>query len=196
MSYSSHPTFTAFLGHRRIGTGSLRAVATAIKETHLEEEGIPVLIFDDEECQPVELDLRGTLAEVLERLPQEEAALAEPLPVAAPGPGRPKLGVVAREVTLLPRHWEWLARQPGGTSVALRKLVEQARHASEEPDRLWRAQEATYRFLSAVAGNLPGFEEASRAFFAKDKTALERHCAAWPKDVSDHTLHLAKRTCV
>ncbi|MFY0534142.1 DUF2239 family protein [Nannocystis pusilla] len=41
--------------------------------------------------------------------------LAAEEPPARTGPGRPKLGVVSREVSLLPRHWEWLERQPSGS---------------------------------------------------------------------------------
>ena len=76
--------------------------------------------------------------------------------------------MVAREVTLLPRHWEWLAQQSGGASVALRRLVDQARRGTEDKDRIRRAQEAAYRFMSAMAGNRPNFEDAIRALFAGD----------------------------
>ena len=107
------------------------------------------------------------------------------------GPGRPKLGVVAREITLLPRHWDWLNTQPGGASVALRKLVEQARHASEGKDRIRQSQEATYRFMVAMAGDRPGFEEATRALFAGDSDRFDREIASWPIDVRDHARQLA-----
>ncbi len=124
----------------------------------------------------------------------------EGVPVPAPGqpdrevprgPGRPRLGVVAREVTLLPRHWDWLSSQPGGASVALRKLVEQARRRNEGKDRLRRSQEAAYRFMSALAGNLPGFEEATRAFFAGDQERFDDQTESWPVDVRDHARRLA-----
>ncbi len=78
-------------------------------------------------------------------------------PAEPRGRGRPKLGVVAREVTLLPRHWDWLNAQPGGASVALRKLVEQARRANGDADRARAAREAAYHFMSAMAGDLPAF---------------------------------------
>jgi hypothetical protein len=113
---------------------------------------------------------------------------------AAPEPrgrGRPKLGVVAREVTLLPRHWEWLGTQPGGASVALRKLVEEARRTSGDRDRSRAARDAAYHFMSAMAGNLPGFEEASRALFADDRRRFAGLIAGWPDDVRDHTVKLA-----
>jgi uncharacterized protein len=138
-----------------------------------------VLIFDDETSEPVELDLRGT--------PEEALARIEP----PRRPGRPKLGVVAREVTLLPRHWEWLNVQPGGASVALRKLVEEARKAHADRDRVRRAQESAYRFLSAMAGNEAGYEESLRALFAGDAGRFEECSAGWPADVCDHARRLA-----
>jgi hypothetical protein len=113
---------------------------------------------------------------------------------AAPEPrgrGRPKLGVVAREVTLLPRHWDWLATQPGGASVALRKLVEEARRTGGDRDRSRAARDAAYHFMSAMAGNLPGFEEASRALFADDRRRFAGLIAGWPDDVRDHAVKLA-----
>jgi hypothetical protein len=105
--------------------------------------------------------------------------------------GRPKLGVVAREVTLLPRHWEWLNAQPGGASVALRKLVEAARRANGDKDRSRAARDAAYHFMSAMAGNLPQFEEACRALFAGDHRRFTTLIAAWPGDVRDHIIRLA-----
>ena len=120
------------------------------------------------------------------RVAAELAAPAEPR-----GRGRPKLGVVAREVTLLPRHWEWLNAQPGGASVALRKLVEQARRANGDADRQRTARDAAYHFMSAMAGNLPDFEEAARALFADDRRAFVALVAAWPADIRDHVIKLA-----
>jgi uncharacterized protein len=121
-------------------------------------------------------------------MPSHEPAIAEGDPR---GPGRPRLGVVAREVTLLPRHWDWLSSQPGGASVALRKLVEQARFANQGRDRRRRAQEAAYRFLSAMAGNEPGFEEAIRALFASKRERFNQMVKPWPRDVRDHAKKLA-----
>ena len=119
-------------------------------------------------------------------IPAEDEEAPEPR-----GRGRPKLGVVAREITLLPRHWDWLNSQPGGASVALRKLVEEARRGSGDRDRIRSAQEAAYHFMSAIAGNLPGFEEASRALFAYDRRRFGDLIAAWPEDVRDHVIKLA-----
>src|SRR5438128_12353813 len=162
----SRVSFIAFAGDRCIASGDLGAVARAAKATLDRHKDAQILVFDDD-SGPIDLDLRGSVEDVLARLPEmPEASAVEAVAPAPRGPGRPKLGVVAREITLLPRHWEWLARQPGGASVALRKLVDEARHANAEQDRVRLAREATYRFMSAMAGNLPGFEAATRPLFA------------------------------
>jgi hypothetical protein len=190
---------TAFEGDRRIATGDLREVALKVKV--LSERGGrgTILVFDDETARPIELDLRGSSAEVLARLPAWPApdpASGEPEPQGPPaapprGPGRPRLGVVAREVTLLPRHWAWLASQPGGASVTLRKLVEAARRAGAGQDRVRRAQEAAYRFMTALAGDQPGYEEAIRALFAGLRARFELLLRGWPADVAEHARRLA-----
>jgi len=190
MSLSAQTRCTAFEGARRIGSGDLAQVAMKAKDAV--DRGGHVLIFDDVTSQPIELDLRGTADEVRTRLAAgDRPAAADPAEPAPRGPGRPKLGVVAREVTLLPRHWDWLSTQPGGASVALRKLVEQARHGSEAKDRIRQSQEAAYRFMVAMAGDRPGFEEATRALFAGDADRFEHETASWPIDVRDHTRRLA-----
>ncbi len=188
---TDHATCTAFQGNRRIASGDLTWVALAVKEAIERDGETPVLIFDDRTSRPIEIDFRGTRDDVLRHLvAREPAAEADP---AAPvrRPGRPRLGVVSREVTLLPRHWEWLASQPGGASVTLRRLVEDARKASDAKDRVRQARDTAYRFMSAMAGDNPGFEEASRALFAGDLERFRRHMAAWPADVRDHAGRLA-----
>jgi hypothetical protein len=192
MQSTKLPEYTAFAGHQRIASGALTDVALRTKEV-LETAGhAPVLIFDNATSRQVEIDFRGTLADVRDRLERQTAAVVKEAPEAPrTGPGRPKLGVVAREVTLLPRHWDWLNGQPGGASVALRKLVEEARKANEGKDRARQAQEVAYRFMSALAGDLPHFEEATRALFAGDRPRFEEQIGAWPEDVRAHSLQLA-----
>ncbi|MEC5408787.1 DUF2239 family protein [Paraburkholderia sp. MPAMCS5] len=202
---SHSTTCTAFEGHRRIASGARPAVALAVKDVLARGEQAPVLVFDDATASPVEFDLRGSAEEIVARLsdadagadagaesagdPNHAAAAAE---ANAPrGRGRPKLGVVAREVTLLPRHWDWLNARPGGASVALRKLVEAARAAGEHHDRQRAAQEAVYRFMTALAGNLPDYEDATRALYAGDQPRFEEKIARWPDDVRAYTLRLA-----
>jgi hypothetical protein len=183
---------TAFEGQRRIASGPLAELALKVKAIADQDGGQAILVFDDLTSELVELDLRGNNRDVLERLQGTGTQPASPAVEETPrGPGRPKLGVVAREVTLLPRHWEWLSSQPGGASVALRKLVEEARRAYAEPDRVRRAQESAYRFMSAIAGGLPGFEEASRALFADDAARFAVQTAAWPADLREHAARLA-----
>lgn len=185
---------TAFEGTRRIASGDIDQVALQAKQVIDRGERASVLIFDNRTSQPIDPDFRGTAEEVVQRLPKtDEAPSREPSPrkEEARRPGRPRLGVVAREVTLLPRHWEWLSHQPGGASVALRKLVEEARRVNQAKDRVRQAREATYRFASAMAGNEAGFEEAMRALFAGDRARFEKFVASWPIDVRDHSMMLA-----
>lgn len=182
---------TAFEGVRRIAGGSLADVALIVKQAIDRDGSEPVLVFDDTTGRVIDLDLRGTAEEVRSRLagsaPEPPAQLGGGSPRR---PGRPKLGVVPREVTLLPRHWEWLNSQPGGASVALRKLVEEARRTNAAKDRARQAHEAAYRFITAMAGNEPGYEEATRALFAGDTAGFESHSRSWPSDIRDHARRL------
>ncbi len=187
-------TCTAFEGLRLIASGPIEEVALKTKRVFDRGEKGPVLVFDDLTSEQIELDLRGSAKDVLERLTERPTSeVPEGQDASLPrGPGRPKLGVVAREVTLLPRHWDWLNRQPGGASIALRKLVEEARRTHEAADKVRRSQEVTYRFMSAVAGNLAGFEEACRALFAGDAERFAAETRAWPQGVRDHVSRLSR----
>ena len=182
---------TAFSGPQRIASGELRHVAMKAKQAFDLHPDRPVLVFDDADGRTVEVPLELPAADLLRLLAQPQLATSADAAPAARRPGRPKLGVVAREITLLPRHWDWLAAQPGGASVALRRLVEEARKVSSGDDRRRAAQEATFRFMQAMAGDLPGFEEASRALFAGDVARFEEHVARWADDVRDHATWLA-----
>jgi hypothetical protein len=172
-------------------------VALAVKHLLDQGEDAQVLIFDDETSRPIEIDFRGTPGDVLTRVTVGAADAfdssdgAETGAGGPRGPGRPRLGVVAREVTLLPRHWEWLGTQPGGASAALRRLVETARRDGAGKDRVRAAQESAYRFMLALAGNEPGFEEATRALFAGDATRFAECLAPWPPDVRAHALRVS-----
>jgi hypothetical protein len=208
----------AFEGARRIAAGALRDIILTVKHAAAADSPLPIVIFDERSSHTLEVDLRGSDAEVLHRLDAGAALDCQPVadvaasdaaadetpaetpaskqarqPSPAPtlrGPGRPKLGVIGREVTLLPRHWDWLASQPGGASVALRKLVEQARRANEGRDRIRVAQDAAYRFMAVMASAEPGFEEAARALFGRDAARFASLVAAWPADVRAHLLQL------
>jgi hypothetical protein len=184
---ASQPTCVAFDGNRRLASGAYLEVALAVRALQARDPAAAVLIFDGRTGAQIDFDLRGTGQDIAVRLKdQGKQEQAE-----ARGPGRPKLGVVAREVTLLPRHWEWLAEQPGGASVTLRKLVEEARRATGAAEAQRKAQERAYRFMSAMAGNLPGFEEAARALFANERRRFGELIAGWPADVRDYAIELA-----
>ena len=195
MNPGSEVPFIAFEGDRAIASGNLRDVVSAAKATLDRRKEASILIFDGITGGPIDIDFRGTIEAVLARLPGTPVApIADaPVPSAPRGPGRPKLGVVAREVTLLPRHWEWLNAQRGGASVALRKLVDEARRSGDEGTRMRQAQEAAYRFMSTMAGDKPHYEDAVRALFANDPARFEKLIAAWPADVHDHTHILAEK---
>jgi hypothetical protein len=179
---------TAFVGHSRIARGPLDEVARAAKAAVDRGELSPLLIFDDASSRQVEIDLRGTSEDVIARLAQrfqrpEETASSTAPPRRA---GRPRLGVIGREVTLLPRHWDWLAEQPGGASVAIRRLIDAERKANGFKDLARKAQETTYRFMQTIAGDFPHFEDASRALFAGDRQTFTQLTEDWPADVRDH----------
>lgn len=185
---------TAFDGARRIAHGPLDKVAAAAKAAFDRSRTSAVLIFEDATGDLIDVDYSGTPTDVLRVLAAREshrARLTDDADPAPRGPGRPRLGVVAREVTLLPRHWQWLSGQPGGASVALRRLVDEARRTSVGRDRVRRAQEVAYRFMSALGGDLPGFEEAIRALFGGAAARLDEHTRAWPRDVRTYARQLA-----
>lgn len=188
-----NPAYVAFEGEHRIGAGDLPEVARAAKQLLDLRKDAAVLVFNGRTSALIDIDFRGTIDDVLARLPKLAPPVdEEPATPAAPrGPGRPKLGVVAREITLLPRHWDWLAQQKGGASVAIRKLIDEARRASGDKDRTRSAQDAAYRFMTTMAGNRPNYEDAIRALFAHDRRRFATLVADWPADIRDHAIRLA-----
>jgi hypothetical protein len=181
-SACAEESLTAFADFNRITSGPRAQVVAQLRAMSFAQD-VLVRVFDDMTGARLDLDLRAAAT--------DEAAPPAPHEQAARGVGRPKLGVVAREVTLLPRHWEWLNRQPGGASVALRKLVEEARRTNEGRDTVRAAREAAYRFMTEIAGDLAGFEEATRALFAGEQPRFESLVAPWPDDVREHLAKLA-----
>jgi uncharacterized protein len=187
---------TAFEGFRCVASGELTEVALKVKASFACGGSEPVFIFDDATGRLIDVDFRGTDGDVLRRLAETTAHDTDATDSAAGvkqprGPGRPRLGVVAREVTLLPRHWDWLNVQPGGASVALRRLVERAKRDNVDKDRARLSQEAANRFMGSLAGDLPGFEEATRALFAGNRARFDELVEPWPADVRDHAKKLA-----
>ncbi len=195
-------TYTAFHDQALLATGTLAQAATAVMLAMELGGREPFYVFDDANGRLVELDVRGDLAEVLARLPKTPNPTPNPTLIEATdsdnnsdtatprGRGRPKLGVVAREVTLLPRHWDWLATQPGGASIALRRLVETARRTHAQKDQQRMAHERAYHVMSTLAGNNIGFEEASRALFANDQVAFATHAITWPAELRSYLVRL------
>jgi uncharacterized protein len=189
---------TAFEGFRLLASGPLIEVALAVRNAIDRSSTETILAFDDLTGAVVDFDLRGTKADLIARLSKPSPTRSAQAPSDGPvpqhrNPGRPKLGVIAREVTLLPRHWEWLSAQPGGASATLRRLVDEARRDGGALAQRRAVQAAAYRFMVAIAGDLPGFEEASRVLFAGDGDTLALHVRDWPPDIRDHLLRMAKR---
>lgn len=196
---------TAFDGHRLLSAGELVEVALAVKTAMDAQPAGAVLVFDDGTGRVIDLDLRGTKADVIKRLaqpaepprgrhaPKAQDGVQDDAQPEPRGRGRPRLGVVSREVTLLPRQWEWLAAQPGGASAVLRRLVDAARRdgAAQQRQQRRAAQEAAYHVMLAIGGDLPGYEAATRALFADDRQQLEACIAQWPADVRSYVLRLA-----
>lgn len=174
---TAEPTYTSFTGGRLVASGTRDDVLRATKK-HLEEGGDPVLIFEDASGRQLDFDFRGTIAEVLARARTEVKS----------GPGRPRLGVISREISLLPRHWDWLESQPNGISAAIRRLVDEARRNETGIERGRHVRNAISKFLWAIAGDFPNFEEAARALHAREDSRLEELMTAWPKDVRAHVL--------
>ena len=188
-------TYTAFAGNRLIATGDLKTMVLQTKE-HLDRgEADGLLIFEDQTGVQIDFDLRGTPGEALGRLSTHPRFASSEAPaMIRTGPGRPKLGVVSREVSLLPRHWTWLDRQSGGVSGALRRLVDEAGKHGQSMERARTAREAASRFMWVMAGNLPHFEEASRALFAQDQERFDALIRDWPEDVRKHLERLVRES--
>jgi hypothetical protein len=182
-------TYSAFRGHAQIASGRLEEVATVIHALLEQADSTLVLVFDDQDGRQIDFDLSGSMEDVARRYGSESHDEVRNGPTPRRRPGRPKLGVVGREVTLLPRHWAWLQTQRGGPSATLRRMVDEARAAGGDRDQQRRAQDAINRFISATAGNLAGFEEANRALYRGDRQRFELECARWPLDIRRYIEH-------
>ena len=190
---TSPTTCTVFLGVKKMAQGSIEEVIPWLKQTYADEALTTFLLFDDATGKTFDVDFRGTIDEVLARFFEKSgiSPSSEAIPLSTKRVGRPKLGVVSGEVTLLPRHWEWLKRQPGGASVTLRKLVEEARRTDTQHNQVRVAQEATYHVMSTLAGDFPNYEEALRSLYAKDDVRFNQLLASFEPDVRDYIKALA-----
>jgi hypothetical protein len=191
MGFEVPKSYVAFVGTTQIAAGPLRAVALAARVAPADPRR-PVRIFDDATGAAVQVDLHGTAEEVVARLPSETEVEGGSEPAGtARGPGRPRLGVVSKEVTLLPRHWAWLGAQRGSVSATLRRLIDEARHMHEERDAVRRAQDSAYRFISVMVGSDAAYEEAIRALYRGDAARFARETEPWPADVRANARRLA-----
>jgi hypothetical protein len=172
------PTYTAFAGFERIMRGTLQETLRKTKKKLDTDPELRVLIFEDATGRQVDFDFRGSIEQVVAR--------AQPKQAERSGPGRPKLGVVSREVSLLPRHWEWLERHPQGISAGIRRLVDEARKRAPDEERARQARAAASQFMWVMSGDLPHFEEASRALFGSHKLRFAELTRSWPADVREH----------
>lgn len=167
--------WTAFLGSDRLASGTPATVALAVGALLADDPDATVAIFDDATGRPVDFDPRGSAAEVARRLPA-------PWQAATPGPA-------VRDVTLLPRQWDWLEAQPGGASGTLRRLVDAARRSGFGTREA--AMAAADAFMRAALGDRPGYEAAARALYASDRAGFDAASDAWPPDLRDHARRLA-----
>jgi uncharacterized protein len=181
--------YTAFAGDRMVAAGALQDIVPRLKRMLGKAGSDPVRIFSDLTGGTLDFNFHGTEKDVLKRL-ETFVGGSEGGP-ASQGPGRPKLGVVSREVSLLPRQWEWLALQPGGASAVLRRLVDEAKRKAAEGNAVKQCQERAYRFMTESGGDLPGYEEAIRALYRKDKKSFLLRLEGWPPDLKTHILRLA-----
>lgn len=179
---------TVFSGTKIIATGQLKEIISKVKD-YLKRNNIePLLIFDDMTSEQLEIDFSKTKDEILKKFEKIEIIDEE----KSPSVGRPKLGVVSREISLLPRHWEWLSKQPKGASATLRILVEEAKKQNQPQEKVRQSQDATYKFMNSIAGNLPNYEEALRALYSRDKKSFQNQISSWPKDIVIHIKKLSK----
>jgi len=170
------------VGEEHLASQPLPDLLRTLKSRFDRDKGVMFQIFEDATGQQFDFDLRGKMSDVLDR--------ALPAAEKQPGRGRPKMGVLAREVSLLPRHWEWLEQQPNGASAALRRLIDQERKREPERERRRRVAEATGRFMTAMAGNFPGYEEATRALYAGNFGRLDELIREWPVGIREHVRRL------
>ncbi len=191
MKVNTESTYVVFVGTRLAACGDLVTVLEKTKRLVDQEaegkklEQDAILLFEEQTGEQVDFDMRGSLDEVLSRIPEHPLRnKSEPTPTR--GPGRPKLGIVCREVCLLPQHWEWLAEQPGGPSAVLRRLVYEAAQREPNEQQARKGRDATERIMAAIAGNLPGYEEASRALWNGQADRFEQLVRNWPGDIGQY----------
>tara|TARA_B100001013_G_scaffold338302_1_gene259147 strand:+ start:260 stop:835 length:576 start_codon:yes stop_codon:yes gene_type:complete len=163
-------TYIAIHNKSLIAQGELPAV---IREAQRQFPEAEPCLYKLDNGKRVDIDWRGDAEEVIKRLP---AALVPP----AEKRGRPKLGVISKEVTLLPEHWEWLSVQRGGASTTLRRLIDSAM-SSMTPAQERRIKQDQLYSMMRVFEDEAGFEAASRALYRLDEAAFSQAIGNWPE---------------
>lgn len=184
-------SYTAFENDQILTQGPLDQVVLKIKRKLGNAAHSSILIFSDQSGKIMDFNFSGSEAEVIKRL-DIYVSSSSPASSEIQGPGRPKLGVISREVSLLPRHWEWLAQQSSSVSAILRKMIEEAMKKSSTANETKQSQERTYQFMSVMAGNLSQYEEALRALYQKNQKLFFSLIDKWPTDIKKHVTSLAK----
>lgn len=177
-------TYTAFDNTSIIAHGSLRDVILKTKKILGKSENSSFLIFSDSTGKTIDFNFQGTEKEILKRLEIFVSNSDEKIELARPG--RPKLGVISREISLLPRHWEWLATQSSGASSSIRNLIEDAIKKSTSKVSLKQQQEKVYRVMTTLAGDLDGYEEAIRSLYKRDRESFIKFTKGWSKDLRSY----------
>ncbi|MBN21814.1 MAG: hypothetical protein CL678_11090 [Bdellovibrionaceae bacterium] len=181
--------YSAFDDKTLLVQGELDDVVIHIKKHLGKSENSSILIFSDSTGATIDFNFQGTKQDVLKRLDMFRSPKQKSIPS---GPGRPRLGVISREISLLPRHWEWLATQSGGASATLRRLVEEAQKKSSQQVSTKQIQERVYKVMSVLAGDLQGYEEALRALYKKDRKTFFSQIEIWPKDIKKYLKKIGK----
>lgn len=179
--YWMEKNYIAFEGTTLFAQGSALEVALKIKKRLMKDENTMILIFEEKTGKQIDLNLSGSINDIQKRFANKPELKNNDSPKV----GRPKLGVVSKEISLLPRHWEWLASQSTSASVTLRRLVEEAQRRNKDVDVIRLSQEATNRFMTAMAGDLLGYEDALRALYAREQKTFEKYLSSWPKDIRE-----------
>ena len=161
-----------------VSRGSLEQIIVQVKAIDM---NIEPMVFEVDSCRRIDFSWYGDAATVFANASTDKPQTSKR--------GRPKLGVKAKEVTLLPRHWEWLSTQKGGASSALRRLVDEAQKNASTEDVICSQQQQLDKFMLAFLGDEPGFEEASRALYRNSKISFEAAIEVWPADIRDFVIN-------
>lgn len=162
--------YTAFRGDTRIITDSLFNVALALQK----QSEMNVLVFNDQTGQQIDLDLSGSEDDLKQRYTEVEYVKKV---------GRPKLGVISREITLQQKHWNWLDQQSSSASAVIRKLIDKELNDPSSESNIMLAKQAIDHFMLAMLGNMPNYEEATRALYQGNKSHFLALIHNYPKDL-------------